>query len=165
MKKVSFDGRNCSVARSLEMIGEWWTLLIILEAFFGTRRFSDFEKNLGISKNVLTERLQKLVAAGILRRQPDDGGKRQIYRLTDMGRDLFPVIATLMQWGDKWIMGNGNEPVRLLDKETGEEISPVVVRSHDGRHLLPRDIAMQPNNTLSDAFRARFGTKQNRPGG
>ncbi|MBZ0215246.1 MAG: helix-turn-helix transcriptional regulator [Fimbriimonadaceae bacterium] len=160
MKKISFDGRNCSVARSLDLIGEWWTLLIILEAFFGTRRFSDFEKNLGISKNVLTERLQKLVANGILRRMPDDGGKRQIYRLTDMGRELFPVIAAMMQWGDKWIMGKEQAPVRLMDKETGEEIAPLAVLSRQGRPLRPRDISMEPNENLPPGMKTRFkGTK------
>jgi DNA-binding HxlR family transcriptional regulator len=160
MKKISFDGRNCSVARSLELIGEWWTLLIILEAFFGTRRFSDFEKNLGISKNVLTERLRKLVSHGILRQAPDDGGKRQIYRLTDMGRDLFPIIATMMQWGDKWIMGEGNEPMRLRDKETGKEIAPVTVFSQLGRQLRPRDILMEPNDNLDLALKARFSASK-----
>ncbi len=158
MKKVSFDGRNCSVARALEIIGEWWTLLIILEAFFGTHRFSDFEKHLGISKNVLTERLQKLVTHGILTRQPEKGGKRQIYRLTDMGRELFPIIVTLMQWGDKWIMGEGKEPVTLRDKETGEKIARLNVRSNMGTPLQPRDILMEPNDNLDDGLKARFPT-------
>ncbi len=157
MKRITFDGRNCSVSQALNVIGEWWTLLIILEAFFGTRRFSDFERHLGISKNVLTDRLQKLVAHGILVHQPDPGGKRKIYKLTDMGRDLFPVIATLMQWGDKWIMGKSNEPVRLLDNKTGEPIAPVRVRSRQGRDLTPRDILMEPGDSNAPEFVERFG--------
>ncbi len=159
MKKITFDTRNCSVSQALNVIGEWWTLLIILEAFFGTRRFSDFERHLGISKNVLTDRLQKLVAQGILARVPDPGGKRHIYKLSDKGRELFPVIATLMQWGDNWIMGKGNAPVRLLDKKTGEPIARVTVQSRQGHDLMPRDILMEAGEGHLPEFRERFGVR------
>src|ERR1700722_15394726 len=101
MRSSEFPAEMCSVARSLEIVGEWWTLLVIREAFFGTRRFSDFEARLGIAKNVLSGRLAKLVEAGVLERRAVVGrGNPRDYRLTPMGRDLFPAIIALMQWGD-----------------------------------------------------------------
>jgi len=99
MRSSEFPGQLCSVARSLEVVGEWWTLLVVREAFFGTRRFSDFETRLGIAKNVLSDRLAKLVEAGVMARNAVVGrGNPRDYTLTPMGRDLFPAIVVLMQW-------------------------------------------------------------------
>jgi DNA-binding HxlR family transcriptional regulator len=124
MRSSEFPSQICSVARSLEIVGEWWTLLVVREAFFGTRRFSDFEANLSIAKNVLSDRLAKLVEAGVMERKPIVGrGNPQDYTLTPMGRDLFPAIIALMQWGDRWIYGAERAPVRVLDHEGGAEIA------------------------------------------
>ena len=112
MRKASFADMHCSIAQSLEIVGEWWTLLILRDAFLGVRRFDDFVERLGISRNVLTNRLDTLVAAGILERRPyDEARGRYDYLLTDKGRALWPVMTALRQWGDEWIYGTGNEPL------------------------------------------------------
>ncbi len=98
----TYDNQNCSIARSLETIGERWTLLILRDAFLGTRRFDDFQKSLGIARNVLTVRLKSLVDAGMLeRRRYQERPDRYEYRLTEKGIDLWPVLFTLMKFGDK----------------------------------------------------------------
>lgn len=121
VRKVSFAHMNCSIAQSLEIIGEWWTLLVIRDAFLGVRRFDDFVERLGISRNVLTNRLDTLVEAGVLERHMyDEGRGRADYILTAKGRALWPVVATLREWGDEWVLGEGNEPVVLKHQTCGE---------------------------------------------
>src|SRR5437588_10055882 len=102
---------RCSVARTLGLVGEWWTLLVLRDSFRGVRRFDDFQRNLGIARNVLADRLATLVEAGILeRRRYQERPERFEYRLTDKGRDLYPVIVTLMQWGDRWAADPSGPP-------------------------------------------------------
>ncbi len=120
MRKTSFVDMNCSVAQTLEIIGEWWTLLILRDSFLGIRRFDDFVQRLGISRNVLADRLDTLVDAGVLERRPyDEGRGRYDYVLTDKGRALWPVLVTLRQWGDEWVVGQGNEPLLLEHRDHG----------------------------------------------
>jgi DNA-binding HxlR family transcriptional regulator len=120
MRKASFADMHCSIAQSLEIVGEWWTLLILRDCFLGVRRFDDFVERLGISRNVLTTRLDTLVDAGILeRRAYDEARGRYDYVLTDKGRSLWPVITALRQWGDEWIFGAGNEPIVLEHRDHG----------------------------------------------
>jgi DNA-binding HxlR family transcriptional regulator len=97
-----YQGQDCAMARALEMIGERWTLLIIRDAFFGVRRFNDFQAHLDVPKAVLSDRLSGLVQHGILDRRPDPGhGGRHLYELTDAGRDLWPVVSSLLSWGSR----------------------------------------------------------------
>src|SRR4051794_32740204 len=97
---------TCSIARAMEILGERWTFLILRESFYGVRRFSDMQRNLGIARNILSNRLQSLVAAGVLERVPyQDEPPRFEYRLTEAGRDLYPSIVTLMRWGDRHLTG------------------------------------------------------------
>lgn len=120
MRKASFARMNCSVAQTLEIIGEWWTLLILRDCFFGIRRFDEFVDRLGIARNVLTNRLDTLVAAEILERRPyDEARGRYDYVLTDKGRALWTVMTALREWGDEWILGEGNEPVQLEHRSCG----------------------------------------------
>ena len=109
-----FDREPCSIARSLEILGDWWTLLIVRDAFLGVRRFVDFQARLGISKNILTRRLGHLTAHGVLA-AVDAGvhGPRYEYELTAKGKDLFTAITVLRQWGDRWVFGAGHEPLPL----------------------------------------------------
>lgn len=103
MARKRFDDSNCSVARALNEVGDWWSLLIVLHAMYGTRRFVDFQQQLGIAKNILCDRLTKLVDNEVLRKvDVGEHGSRFEYRLTEKGRDLFPVVVALRQWGDKW---------------------------------------------------------------
>ena len=104
MLKRDYDGQNCSIARALEIVGERWTLLIVRDAFLGRRRFDEFQKSLGISRNVLTERLGRLVEEGILERVPyQEHPRRYEYRLTQKGRDLHLALTGLRQWGDTYL--------------------------------------------------------------
>ena len=145
MKSQTFDALNCSVARALEQVGDWWTLLIIREAFFGVRRFNEFEQHLAISRNTLSERLNKLVDFGILEREKVVGrGNPQDYKLTRKGLDLFAVIVALMQWGDKWINHEQGAPVILVERSNGVEIGTVQVVSRKGRPLRASQVAVEP---------------------
>ena len=103
MRRKSFKDDLCTAARSLDSIGEWWSLLIVRNALFGMRRFSDFQEDLGLAKNILSARLKKLVARGIMEQVPaSDGSAYQEYVLTKKGRELFPVIVALRQWGENY---------------------------------------------------------------
>jgi DNA-binding HxlR family transcriptional regulator len=158
MKRSSFENQVCSVADALSEVGEWWTLLILREAFFGTQRFTDFQARLGIARNILTARLNKLVATGILIPQAAGGrGNPRLYRLTEKGREVLPVFIALMQWGDRWINNDGKAPIQVLEAATGEEIDQVRVRSRDGRPLAARDMRVVPGPGADADIRQRFG--------
>ena len=132
---------NCSVAQSLEIIGEWWTLLIVRDSFLGIRRFDDFVQRLGISRNVLANRLDKLVDAGILGRHPyDEARSRYDYLLTDKGRALWPVVVALRQWGDEWICGPGHEPLLLEHRDHGHTTTAVMTCDVCGERLDARSV-------------------------
>ena len=141
MRRTSFADMNCSVARSLEVVGEWWTMLIVREAFNGVRRFDDFQARLGIARNVLAARLQRLVDHGILeRRRYHERPERFEYRLTEKGMDLYPVLIALMGWGDRWQAGPEGPPVRLTHETCGQAPDAVLACSHCGGRLLPREV-------------------------
>jgi|SRR5277367_2345155 len=110
----------CSVAQCLEVVGEWWSMLVIRDAFHGVRRFDDFQSRLGIARNVLAQRLTKLVDAGVLAKQPyQDNPPRYDYVLTEKGRDLWPVLTTMRQWGDRYAAPHG-PPVRVKHRACGK---------------------------------------------
>jgi DNA-binding HxlR family transcriptional regulator len=158
MRRKTFARMNCSIARALELVGEWWTMLILREAFLGTRRFHDFQRNLGIARNILSARLKKLVQRGILTRAaPRDGGRRLEYRLTEKGRSFFPVLMALMQWGDRYAFGQSGRPVKVIDRASGQEIAEIKVVSRDGRILRASDVMMVPGPGAGSATRVRFG--------
>ncbi len=116
-------------------------MLIIREAFFGIRRFEEFQSHLGIARNILTSRLKRLCENGILERVPiKEGAKRHEYVLTTKGKELMPLLITLTQWGDKWIYGKGKEPIVFLDRKKGKPIRPIQVIAADGRPLRPREM-------------------------
>ncbi len=155
--KERFDPLNGSIAHVLECLGEGWSMLIIREAFFGIRRFEDFQSHLGIARNILTARLKKLVANGILERVPiKPGAKRHQYQLTTKGKELMPMLIALTQWGDRWIYGEGNEPVVFRDRELGEPIAPICVCNSRGKPLKPREIMPTPGPGANDKARERL---------
>jgi DNA-binding HxlR family transcriptional regulator len=140
MERKSFAGMNCSVAQCLEVVGEWWSLLIVRDAFLGVRRFDQFQERLGISRNILTERLRRLVAAGIFDKVPySERPLRHEYRLTERGRDLWPVITTMRQWGDKYAAPEG-APVQVVHKDCGEISEAVLVCSECGEPVAAGDV-------------------------
>jgi DNA-binding HxlR family transcriptional regulator len=157
MARKRFDEMNCSVAQALEVLGDWWTLLLVREAFFGTTRFKDFERNLGIAKNILSARLDHLVERGVFAREPvGEAGRRYEYRLTPMGKDLLTVITALREWSDRWVYGEGNEPLVLRDAETGRRPPRLRLRDDDGALLDPRRLVPEPGPGADRATRARF---------
>src|SRR5215470_6128049 len=123
VKRTSLESSDCPIARSLDAIGDWWSLLIIRDALVGRRRFGEFQKGLGMAKNILAARLRALVAHGIFELQPaPDGSSHQEYVLTDKGRDLFPVLVALRQWADDYLFKLGEEYTRLVDHKTGKPV-------------------------------------------
>jgi len=136
MKRKSLQGDMCPIARALDVIGDWWSLLIVRDALLGTRRFSQFQKNLGVAKNILTVRLRTLVAEGILELKPaSDGGAYQDYVPTDKGRGLFPVLVALRQWGEEFIVQPGEKFTALVDRENGLPLRKLEIKAQDGRLL------------------------------
>jgi DNA-binding HxlR family transcriptional regulator len=139
----TYDGQVCSVARALEAMGDRWTMLVLREAFLGTRRFDDYQRNLGIARNVLADRLARLVEEGILRRRPyQERPERFEYSLTEKGIDLWPVLVSLMKWGDRHAAPDG-PPMLILHRGCGGEVNerficgkcgaPVDARSSEAR--------------------------------
>ncbi|NTI73029.1 winged helix-turn-helix transcriptional regulator [Rhizobium rhizogenes] len=132
VRRKSLSGNYCPSARSLDVIGDWWSLLIVRDAFDGLTRFGEFQKSLGIAKNILAQRLRTLVERGILASVPaPNGGAHQEYHLTDMGRDLFPVMVALRQWGERYLFEPGEPHSKLVDRDTGRPIR-LDVRTDDG---------------------------------
>jgi len=148
---------NCSVAQCLEIVGEWWTLLVLRDVFLGYSRFDEFESRLGIARNVLTQRLERLVDAGVLVRVPyQTRPARYDYLLTDKGRDLWHVVTAMRQWGDRWSAPNG-APLKMRHKACGRIVKAVPVCSHCGEPLDARSVTglPGPGATKGDFDRTR----------
>ena len=145
MGRKRFSEMNCGIAQALEVLGDWWTLLIVRDAFFGARRFGDFERSLGIAKNVLSARLQHLVDHAVFE-LVDVGseGQRFEYRLTEKGEALLPVLTALREWSDGWVFGPGHEPLIVKDRRTGRRLPKLCVRDAEGRALSRRDLRAVP---------------------
>ncbi len=160
MARRRFEDQNCGVARSLDVFGDCWTLLIIRDAFFGLRRFADFQRDLGIARNVLTQRLRHLVEHGILERvDVGQHGERFEYRLTAKGDALLPVLTTLREWGDEWVFGEGKEPLVMRDRRSGERVPKTVVRDVDGQALQRGEIRAEPGPGADDRTQRIFGRR------
>ena len=145
MGRKRFSDMNCGIGQALEAFGDWWSLLIVRDAFFGARRFGDFERNLGIAKNILSARLQHLVDHEIFERvDVGSEGERFEYRLTEKGEALLPVLTALREWSDEWVFGRGNEPVLVHDRRTGRKVPKLRVADADGRPLSRRELRMTP---------------------
>ena len=134
MSRTSFQDFNCSLARAADILGDKWTLVILRDAFYGFRRFGQFQDRLGVAKTVLSDRLTKLVESGLMERSEREG-RAVDYRLTEMGRDLFPTLVALTQWGDQWIHGEDGAPVDIVHRESGALASPIKVVDSSGQAL------------------------------
>ena len=146
MVRKRFDDSSCSVARALNEVGDWWSLLVVLQAMYGTRRFVDFQQELGIARNILCDRLSRLVDNQVLAKiEVGKHGSRCEYRLTEKGRDLFPIVIALRQWGDKWNPSPEHSSLDLRDRETQRSVRPVEVQDADGKPLTVRDVFV-PND-------------------
>ena len=160
MTRTSLQDFNCSLARTADIIGDKWTLLILRDVFFGVSTFSQFQKSLGVARNILADRLDKLVRHEVLEKVPTRPGvERFTYRLTERGEGLVPVLIAISQWGDEWVFGKGAEPLRFVDRERSEPIQTLCVQSRDGRRLTTADIRPTPGPAADERILKLFGNR------
>jgi DNA-binding HxlR family transcriptional regulator len=145
VKRTSFEGDGCPVARALDVIGDWWTLLIIREAMLGLRRYGEFQSKLGMAKNILSARLRSMVDHGILATAPaSDGSAYQEYVLTQKGRGLFPILVALRQWSEEFDDRPEEIDTIMVDRAKGRPVKTLELHAEDGRLLSLADITLKP---------------------
>src|SRR5471030_347277 len=143
MKRTRMDDSVCPATRSLDLIGDWWTLLIVRDAMIGITRFSEFQRSLGAAKNILSTRLKSMVAEGILRVEPAaDGSAYQDYVLTEKGIALQPILVALGQWGSEYLFEEGEVCTRLVDVKNRQPLRKIELIAQDGRVLAIQDITL-----------------------
>ena len=157
MRRKSFGNMQCPIARSLERVGEWWSILILRDAFHGLTRFDQFQENLGIAPNMLTRRLNSLVESGLLeRRRYSERPPRDEYLLTQAGRDFRPVLWALLAWGNKHFAPEGPSVV-IADSRNGAEAHPVLVDRNSGRPIVEPDFRLAAGPAADARTRRRHG--------
>jgi DNA-binding HxlR family transcriptional regulator len=145
MERTSFRRAPCSIARSLDVLGDWWTPLLVRECLYGVRRFDEMQRWLGIGRNILTRRLALLVDRGLVeKRRYQDRPPRFEYHLTAKGYDAALLLVAMMPFGEEWYFGRGNEPVRLFDRETGRRVRPVLIDAATGQAIDARRLYAGP---------------------
>ena len=145
MQRTQFRRAPCSIARTLDVVGDWWAPLIIRECLYGVHRFDELSARLGISRNILTRRLRQLVTQGVLEKRPVEGStKRYEYHLTDKGYDAAKLLMAMMAFGEKWLFDEGREPIRLYDRRDGRRVRAEVVDAETGEPLDPRELYAGP---------------------
>ena len=164
MQRVSFEEMNCSVAQCLEVVGEWWSLLILRDCFMGVRRFDDFQRRLGISRNILNQRLTSLVDHGVLDRVPyQERPTRHEYRLTDKGRDLWAVVTAMREWGDRWAAPDG-APVEIVHRSAGTSPTSSPCARHCGERIDLHSVAPRSDGAAPAGFAGPGSTPTARAG-
>ena len=149
VKRTSLETAECAIARSLDALGDWWSLLIIRDALLGIRRFGEFQKSIGLAKNILTVRLRSLVDRGILKTAPaSDGSAYQEYVLTPKGRGVFLVLVALRQWSEEFSCEGGGFDTLLVDRNKGRPVRKLELRAQDGRLLRDSDTELRPNPAI-----------------
>jgi len=144
MRRTNLASAPCPIARSLDEIGDWWTLLIVRDAFNGACRFSEFQRGLGLAKNILSSRLRTMVENGILEmRLPADGGAHSEYHLTEKGMALRVILIALRQWGEDYLYDGGKPTTMLVGKADGKPIGRLRLMAHDGSLISPLDVEMR----------------------
>jgi DNA-binding HxlR family transcriptional regulator len=145
MRWNQIDTMTCSVARTLSVVGDRWTMLIIRDAFLGIRRFDEMQRDLRLTPHRLSDRLRKLVHEGILKRaQYQEHPRRFEYRLTEKGIDLYPLIVAMIEWGDRWMAGSAGVPVELVHRPCGHSIKPQLVCPRCSSKITPREMSVRP---------------------
>jgi DNA-binding HxlR family transcriptional regulator len=146
----------CPIARSLEHVGDWWSMLILRDAMLGSTRFDEFEKSLGIAPNMLTRRLTSLVESGLLqRRRYSEKPPRDEYLLTDCGRDFAPILMAMLAWGNKHFAPEGIASV-VVDRATGKRVEPVVTDRKTGQELTIDTVRLGLGPAASESMRKRY---------
>ncbi|MBV8465273.1 MAG: helix-turn-helix transcriptional regulator [Burkholderiales bacterium] len=166
MQRKSFGNMQCPIARSLERVGEWWSILILRDAFYGLTRFDEFQKSLDIAPNMLTRRLNALVEEGLLERvQYSERPPRFEYHLTERGHDFRPVMLALLAWGNKHFAPEGTSVV-LLDSATGKEADPVLVDGNSGKRITEGEYVVGAGPAANEGVLRRMAeTKERRARG
>lgn len=151
MKAKSFADMRCSIARSLDLVGPWWSILIVRDALMGLRRFGQFQRSLGIAKHTLSARLSHLVESGIFERVPaTDGSPHDEYHLTEKGRDLAPVLMAFAQWGDRWAEHAEGRTFAITDAADGAEIPRILPRRADGTAIAASELKLEAQPARSE---------------
>jgi len=144
--------RICSVARTLDILGDRWIFLILREAFFGVRHYDQFQKNLGIASNILSQRLKILVNNGIFTKKKDDtDGRRITYRFTEKGIDIYSITLALLQWGDRWLADEDGPPLILHHNTCGHRLEPVMCCAHCGKPVNAREVTYENGPAIKKA--------------
>ena len=148
----------CPLAQTVAVIGDGWTLLILREAFFGTTRFGEFEQQLGVARNVLTQRLEHLVDEGVMTKELiSPSGRRCEYKLTLKGFDLLTALIALRQWSERRVYGKGKEPLLVVDRRTGKPVQAIQLLDEKGKRLDPADLVLVPGDGADRETTRRFG--------
>jgi DNA-binding HxlR family transcriptional regulator len=151
MRRASFRHLNCSVAQTLEVVGDWWSLLVVRDVFFGVTRFDDIQRRLGIARNTLTDRLEWLCQHGVLTRVPyGESGNRFEYQLTEKGRDLQPVLLAMVAWGDKWGEATAEHPPLRLSDTSGDPVELRTVNARTGRRVADEKVRLLSTESATD---------------
>jgi DNA-binding HxlR family transcriptional regulator len=163
MKHKSNHASTCPIARSLDVVGEWWSLLIVRDAMLGVRRFSDFQRRLGMAKNILSARLKRLVEADVLQVVPaSDGSAYQEYELTDKGKALLPTLVALRQWGEQFMFHTGERHTALIDRKKHRPLEKLQVRDVDGNICGVDDLSLI-DSSISKAAARKTSPSGRRP--
>ncbi|AOZ00979.1 transcriptional regulator [Cupriavidus sp. USMAHM13] len=173
MGHTDFAAMACPVARSMAVLGERWAMLVLREAFYGSTRFDEFQRHLGIAPNILSARLKSLVEHGLMARVPGTDGVRHVYRLTAKGRDFFPAFVALKAWADRWMTDAAGPYVVLQDRATGAAIEPPALARADGSPITLDDLRVRPGPAAGTYLQRHFGDEAahadaaatNEPGG
>lgn len=156
--------KQCSMARAMAVVGDRWSILIMREAFYGVKRFDEFEYYVGIAPNILSNRLKKLVDAGVMTRVPlAEHAGRYEYVLTEKGRDFFPAYLALKRWGDDWLAEPKGPQVVFREREAGRAIKYPELRAVSGKKLRLEDVEVVAGSGAVAFNRKRFGTPEARP--
>jgi len=156
MQHKSFAGMQCPIARSLERVGEWWSILILRDALHGLTRFDEFQKSLGIAPNMLTRRLNGLVASGLLeRRRYREHPPRDEYLLTECGRGFRPVVLSLLNWGNRYFAPEGASVI-LVNRQTNTPVEPILADPATGRPVDEPDYTLMPGPAASDRVAKKY---------
>jgi DNA-binding HxlR family transcriptional regulator len=163
MQRKSYGNMKCPIARSLERVGEWWSILILRDAFYGLRRFDEFQKSLGVAPNMLVRRLNALVESGLLERcRYSEHPPRYEYLLTERGRDFRPVLLALLAWGNRHFAPEG-PAVQLVNTRTGALVEPVLVDRDTGELIAGRDFSAVPGPGADDGVRRKLAKHGHQP--
>ena len=156
MRRTSFANWPCSIARTMDLLGDWWTPLVLREAYYGIRRFDEFQQELGIARNTLSDRLRRLVDEGLLEKELySTEPKRYEYLLTEKGRDFFGVIAAMSRWGDTWLAGEAGPPMVFHHESCGNDTHAEVVCAECREVLSSEDVTMQMGPGYPERLRER----------